>query len=110
MFLSAISRFVMKLLLLIILNFSWSITQEKRRRAKEDMSAMEEEMAAASAQMKAREEENLTKQTPSVKLVNLVLWKKTTFFPVKKEFEINKFLFLWLSIEDALACLQVASS
>jgi len=47
---------------------------EKRRRAKEDMSAMEEEMAAASAQMKAREEENLTKQTPSVRLVNLVLW------------------------------------
>lgn len=40
---------------------------EKRRRAKEDMSAMEEEMAAASAQMKAREEENLTKQTPSVR-------------------------------------------
>ena len=58
---------------IIILNFSFSITQEKRRRAKEDMSAMEEEMAAASAQMKAREEENLTKQTPSVRLVNLVL-------------------------------------
>lgn len=49
------------------------------------MSAMEEEMAAASAQMKAREEENLTKQTPSVRLVNLVLWKETTFFPVKKK-------------------------
>lgn len=84
MFLSVISRFMMNLLSLIILNFSWSITQEKRRRAKEDMSAMEEEMAAASAQMKAREEENLTKQTPSVRLVNLVLWKETTFFPVKK--------------------------
>ena len=31
------------------------------------MSAMEEEMAAASAQIKAREEENLAKQTPSVR-------------------------------------------
>ena len=110
MFLSVISRFVMNLLSLIILNFSWSITQEKRRRAKEDMSAMEEEMAAASAQMKAREEENLTKQTPSVRLVKLVLWKDTTFFPIKKEFEINKFLFLWLSVEDSLTCLQEASS
>lgn len=40
---------------------------EKRRRAKEDLSAMEEEMAEASAQMKAREEENLAKQTPSVR-------------------------------------------
>ena len=109
MFLSVISRFVMKLLLLIILNFPWSITQEKRRRAKEDMSAMEEEMAAASAQMKAREEENLTKQTPSVRLVNLVLWKEN-FLSLKKEFEINKFLFLCLSIEDALACLPEASS
>lgn len=83
LFLSVISRFVMNLLSLIILNFSWSITQEKRRRAKEDMSAMEEEMAAASAQMKAREEENLTKQTPSVRLVNLVLWKEN-FLSYKK--------------------------
>lgn len=78
MFLSVISRFVMNLLL-ITLNFSWSITQEKRRRAKEDMSAMEEEMAAASAQIKAREEENLTKQTPSIRLMNLMLWKEVSF-------------------------------
>lgn len=40
---------------------------EKRKRAREEMSAMEEEMAAASAQIKAREEENLAKQTPSVR-------------------------------------------
>ena len=33
------------------------------------MSAMEEEMAAASAQMKAREEEKLAKETPSVRSV-----------------------------------------
>ena len=35
---------------------------------------MEEEMAAASAQMKAREEENLAKQTPSVRSVNEVIY------------------------------------
>ena len=48
------------------------VLQEKRRRAKEHLSAMEEEMAAASAQIKAREEENLTKQTPSIRSVNLI--------------------------------------
>lgn len=37
------------------------------------MSAMEEEMAAASAQMKAREEEKLAKETPSVRLIKSTL-------------------------------------
>lgn len=54
---------------------------EKRKRAKEDLSAMEEEMAAASAQMKAREEEKLAKLTPSVKTHIATPGRKTPATP-----------------------------
>ena len=69
------------------------------------MTAMEEEMAAASEQMKAREEEILAKQTPSVKLVNMVHWKicelsisqkMTCWKKKKKKIEIIKSLRLHL--------------
>ena len=43
--------------------------QEKRKRAQEELSVMEQEMAEASAQMKAREEDDRAKQTSSVRSV-----------------------------------------
>lgn len=44
-------------------------------------------MAAASAQIKAREEENLAKQTPSVRSVNLTIWEKSLLIIILSKLE-----------------------
>ncbi|XP_031561491.1 pre-mRNA-splicing factor ATP-dependent RNA helicase PRP16-like [Actinia tenebrosa] len=54
---------------------------ENRRRAKDRATAMEEELAAASEQMKVREEERLNKMTPSVRTQIVTPGRRTPATP-----------------------------